>query len=110
MIDELDLFHGSNDDFSEFDAAYIKTSIYGCGFNFTTDIELASDYGNKIYTIEIPDSSKLFLLNKTTIKLPSSISFLVPIYPIFAKISLITILPSALRTEDNSVDISQNTV
>lgn len=60
MIDELDLFHGSNDDFSEFDAAYIKTSIYGCGFNFTTDIELASDYGNKIYTIEIPDSSKLF--------------------------------------------------
>lgn len=55
----MELYHGSDEDFSVFDAKMIKNSLYGWGFSFSTDTELASDFGDKIYTIEVPDSSKI---------------------------------------------------
>ena len=59
MNDELKIYHGSDVDFERFDAAYIKNTLYGWGFSFTTDTELASDFGDIIYTIEIPKDLKL---------------------------------------------------
>jgi len=65
MNNELTLHHGSNESFNEFDVAYISNTLYGWGFNFTTDIEFASDFGDKIYTIEIPDDANIFDFDNT---------------------------------------------
>ena len=64
-MNEIELFHGSKNEFQEFDMARISMTMYGWGFNFTTDLDFASDFGNKIYTIELPDDSK-FLDFETT--------------------------------------------
>jgi len=65
MNNEIELYHGSRNEFQEFDMARISMTMYGWGFNFTTDLEFAHDFGDKIYTIELPDDSK-FLDFETT--------------------------------------------
>jgi hypothetical protein len=64
MIGELELYHGSDAEFKEFNAAYIKHSHYGWGFSFSTDIDMASSCGDNIYTIELPDDAKLFNMDE----------------------------------------------
>ena len=64
-MNEIELYHGSNSDFKEFNVAKLSTSLYGWGFNFTTDIELAKDFGNINYTIELPDDAKLLNIECT---------------------------------------------
>lgn len=63
-MNEIELYHGSDANFKEFDAAYIKHSHYGWGFSFSTDIEMASSCGDNIYTIELPDDAKLFNMDE----------------------------------------------
>ena len=64
MTNELELYHGSDANFKEFDATYIKHSNYGWGFSFSTDIDMASSCGDNIYTIELPDDAKLFNMDE----------------------------------------------
>ncbi len=68
MNNEIELYHGSEKSFNEFDVVYISQSLYGWGFNFTTDLDLARDYGHKIYTIEIPDDAKILDFDNNDIK------------------------------------------
>jgi len=63
-MNEIELYHGSDANFKEFDATYIKHSHYGWGFSFSTDIEMASSCGDNIYTIELPDDAKLFNMDE----------------------------------------------
>ena len=63
-MNEIELYHGSDANFKEFDAAYIKHSHYGWGFSFSTDVEMASSCGDNIYTIELPDDAKLFNMDE----------------------------------------------
>ena len=65
MNNEIELFHGSKNEFQEFDMALIHMTMYGWGFSFTTDLDFANDFGDKIYTVELPDDSK-FLDFETT--------------------------------------------
>jgi hypothetical protein len=58
MDNELKLYHGSPNEFTQFDAKFLSMSLYGWGFNFSTDLGLAMDFGDKIYTIEVPDDAK----------------------------------------------------
>lgn len=58
MDNELKLYHGSTKEFTQFDAKFLSMSLYGWGFNFSTDLGLAMDFGDKIYTIEVPDDAK----------------------------------------------------
>jgi len=64
MTNELELYHGSDANFKEFDATYIKHSHYGWGFSFSTDIDMASSCGDNIYTIELPNDAKLFNMDE----------------------------------------------
>ena len=68
MNNEVELYHGSDKTFKEFDAVYISQSLYGWGFNFSTNIELAKDYGKKIYTIELPDNAKILDFDNNNIQ------------------------------------------
>ena len=64
-LEELQLYHGSQADFDNFDLAYLSTGwgqqAYGYGFYLTTSKEAASEYakGGKMYTVEIPDGKYL---------------------------------------------------
>ena len=58
MDNELKLYHGSPNEFTQFDTKFLSMSLYGWGFNFSTDLDLAMDFGDKIYTIEVPDDAK----------------------------------------------------
>lgn len=64
-MNEIELFHGSRNEFQEFDMARIAMTMYGWGFNFTTDLDFAHDFGDKIYTIELPDDSKFLDFENT---------------------------------------------
>lgn len=64
-IDELDLFHGSQADFNEFDIAYMSSGwgsqAYGYGFYLTNDKETADSYarGGYVYTVKVPNGKYL---------------------------------------------------
>ena len=67
-IDELNLYHGTNADFDNFDFAYLSSGwgqqAYGYGFYLTTSYEAAKDYAydknhGQVMEVEVPDGKYL---------------------------------------------------
>ena len=64
-LEEFDLYHGSQAEFSNFDYAYMSTGwgqqSYGYGFYLTQDKQAAKEYsrGGIIYTVQVPDKPYL---------------------------------------------------
>lgn len=62
-IDELELYHGSDADFDEFNIAYIGSGSgrqdYGFGWYASSSYRVALSYGNKVYVVKLPDEGWL---------------------------------------------------
>ena len=67
-IDELNLYHGTNADFDNFDFAYLSSGwgqqAYGYGFYLTTSYDAAKDYAydvnhGQVMEVEVPDGKYL---------------------------------------------------
>lgn len=67
-IDELNLYHGTNSDFDNFDFAYLSSGwgqqAYGYGFYLTTSYDVAKDYAydknhGQVMEVEVPDGKYL---------------------------------------------------
>lgn len=65
VMDELNLYHGTNADFDNFDVAYMSTGwgqqAHGYGFYLTDCYEAAKDYscGGKVMEVKVPDGKYL---------------------------------------------------
>ena len=68
VMDELNLYHGTNADFDHFDIAYLSTGwgqqAYGYGFYLTTSYDAAKDYAydanhGQVMEVEVPDGKYL---------------------------------------------------
>lgn len=68
---EITAYHGSDTEFDTFDNEYMgkHTAIIGYGFFFTTDIEIAKNYGRIIYKCGL-NIQKVLHNNKKTITKP----------------------------------------
>jgi len=64
-INELELYHGTQADFNQFDIAYLSTGwgqqAYGRGFYLTDNHETAEQYARNgyVYTVEVPNGKYL---------------------------------------------------
>lgn len=68
VMDELNLYHGTNADFDNFDVAYMSTGAgqqaHGYGFYLTTSYDVAKSYSNEVkggqvMEVEVPDGKYL---------------------------------------------------
>ncbi len=55
------MYHGTDADFSIFDKKLIKSSNYGVGFYFTSDIRNAKNYGSKTKAVYLDVKNPLDL-------------------------------------------------
>lgn len=72
VMDELNLYHGTNADFDHFDIAYLSTGwgqqAHGYGFYLTTSYDVAKEYAysdktGQVMEVEVPDGK--YLNNKS---------------------------------------------